>query len=176
MAYYNQNEREKAILEVQKLLRTLSYSDPDIGRVRLNGNYDNDTREAVRQFQEKYGLPVTGIVDHTTYQVLTAVEKAQQEASQLARAVYLLPRGVEYELYPGLEDNVVYVIQHMLEVVSREASELEGVVLNGVYDEATEDAVKAFQRLNLLEMTGVLDAITFNRLADEYERINSYNE
>lgn len=176
MSYYNQSEKEKAIMGIQRLLRNLSYTDPDASKVRLTGIYDDDTKEAVRRFQEKYGLPVTGIVDHTTNQVLNAVEQAERESSQLARAIYLLPRDTEYELAPGLRDNVVYVIQHMLEVVSRELNQLEGVALNGIYDEATENAVKAFQRISLLEPTGILDAATFNRLANEYERINSYNE
>lgn len=176
MAYYNQTEQENAVLDIQRLLRDLSYQDSRLGKVRLNGQYDEETKDAVRRFQEIYALPVTGVVDHTTWQVINAVYKAQREATELARAVYLLPRVTDYRLTPGLRDNTVYILQHMLEVISREISELEGVELNGIYDSATEDAVKSFQRISLLEPTGILDATTFNRLADEYERINSYNE
>ena len=87
-----------------------------------------------------------------------------------------MPRYTEYELTPGTQDNVVYIIQHMLEVVSQEINELGNVELNGVYDPATEEAVKNFQRISLIDPTGIVDATTFNRLANEYERINSYNE
>ena len=33
-----------------------------------NGIFDGDTQQAVRQFQEGLGLPVTGVVDETTWQ------------------------------------------------------------------------------------------------------------
>ena len=42
-----------------------------------------------------------------------------------------------------------------------------------VYDESTQNAIKIFQRKNLLNDTGIIDANTFNRLADAYEEINS---
>ena len=63
----------------------------------------------------------------------------------------------------------------MLETISRD---YEGIIveLNGIYDKDTQDAIRLFKRKNLLDDTGVIDATTFNRLADEYERINSRSQ
>ena len=176
MAYYSLEQQENAILQIQRILRDLDYLDSDLARIRLSGNYDEETRQSVRDIQEKYGLPITGIVDHTTWQVLQAVDKASKEAQALARAVYLLPRDPEYTINPGLRDDVVYIIQHMLNVIGQEYDNFSPLEFSGVYDEQTQNAVKEFQRKSLLESSGVLDPNTFNRLADEYERINSYNE
>ncbi|MBQ8145755.1 MAG: peptidoglycan-binding protein [Clostridia bacterium] len=176
MAYYNLEEQRNAILEIQRILRDLDYLDSDLARIRLTGNYDAETKEAVRNFQQKYDLPVTGVVDHTTWQVLQAVNKAQKEATQLARAIYVLPKNEEYTIYPGLRDNVVYVIQHLLNTISQEYDEINDVPFSGIYDEATENAIKELQRINLLEANGIIDPVTFNRLANEYERINSVSQ
>ncbi len=176
MAYYNLEEQRNAILEIQRILRRLDYIDSDLARIRLTGNYDTETREAVREFQQKYDLPVTGVVDSTTWQVLQAVDEAQKDATQLARAIYILPKNEDYTIYPGLKDNVIYVIQHLLNTISQEYDEIRDIPFNGIYDEATENAIKELQRINLLEANGIIDPITFNRLASEYERINSLNQ
>ena len=70
----------------------------------------------------------------------------------------------------------MYVIQHMLEVISRDYEEFENIELNGIYDVNTQNAIKAFQRKNLLDATGVIDATTFNYLADAYESINNESQ
>ena len=176
MSYYSIEDERNAILEIQRILRDLDHFNSDQARIRLTGVYDGETRQGVRNFQEKYGLPVTGTVDHTTFQVLQAADLARKEATELARAVYILPRSEEYTIYPQQRDNVVYVLQHMLNVISQEYDGIEPLEFTGIYDEVSVLAIKEFQRRNLIEDNGIIDATTFNRLANEYERINSYSE
>ncbi len=176
MSYYNLNEEEKAILQIQRILRSISFLENQVAPIRLSGVYDDETRQGVKNFQKKYGLKETGTVDSSTWLLLQSVMKAQNEAEALARAVYILPRQSEYTIYPGLRDNVIYVIQHMLEVIGQEYDELGEIAFSGTYDQNTQNAIKAFQRVSLLDDTGIIDPTTFNRLADEYERINSYNQ
>ena len=176
MAYFNILERENAILEIQRILRDLDRYNSGLAKVRLTGVYDEETRQGVRDFQKKYDLPETGVVDHTTWKVLNAVALAQKEAELLARAVYLLPRSQDYSISPGLRDDVLYVIQYMLNVISQEYDEISPLEYTGVYDAPTEGAIKLFQRKNLLEPNGIVTPEVFNRLASEYERINSYNQ
>ncbi len=176
MAYFDLKENENSILEIQKILRRIDFFENDISPIRLNGVYNEETRQGVKRFQGKYGLPETGIVDFSTWQLLQAVGKALSEATALARAVYILPRDEEYIISPGLQDDVVYVVQHLINVISQEYDSINPVKFTGIYDSETENAIREFQRINLLESNGILDAVTFNRLADEYEKINSYNE
>lgn len=176
MAYFNLDKQENPILEIQRILRSIDYFENGLARIRLTGNFDEETRQGVRDFQEKYGLPVTGTVDFATWQLLQAVDKALKDASALARAVYILPRQSDYSLSKGLRDDVVYVIQHMINVISQEYDGITPLEFSGLFDDNLENAIKEFQRKNLIEESGVIDAQTFNRLADEYERINSYNE
>ena len=176
MAYFNLNEQENPILEIQRILRSIDYFNNGLARIRLNGIYNEETRQGVKDFQEKYGLPVTGEVNAATWQLLQAVDKAIKDSTALARAVYILPRTEEYTISPGLQDDVIYVIQHMLNVLSQEYDEITPLEFTGIYDIDTEKNIREFQRRSLLDESGVIDPITFNRLADEYERINSYNQ
>ena len=176
MVYFNLNEQENPVLEIQRILRSVDGFDNGLARIRLTGNYNEETRQGVKDFQEKYGLPVTGIVDNETWLLLQAVDKSIKEATALARAVYILPRVPEYSITPGLRDDVVYVIQHMLNVISQEYDGIEPLEFSGVYDKATENNVREFQRKSLIDESGIIDPLTFNRLADEYERVNLYNE
>ena len=176
MAYFNFDEQENSILEIQRILRSIDYLDGVPSTIRQTGTYNEETRQGVSNFQKKYGLPVTGIVDRATWELLQTVDRVLNEGTQLARAVYILPREEEYTLYPGLNDNVIYVIQHMLNVIGQEYDGIEPLEFSGVYDKPTENAIREFQQKNLIEGSGIIDPTTFNRLADEYERINSYNE
>ena len=176
MALFNALEEKNFIVQIQRILRDLNYMNYENGMIGIDGIYDESTRNAVREFQKRYGIKETGIVDSETWTLLHTIWEIRQEGNALARAVYVLPRFEGYEIMPGAKDNVLYIIQHMLETISRDYTELEGVVLNGTYDENTQNAIKIFQRKNMLDDTGIIDATTFNRLADAYEEINSRSQ
>lgn len=176
MTLFNALDERNFIVQIQRILRDLNFFAMENGLIGIDGIYDNETREAVMQFQEKYGLQPTGVVDSATWALLHTVWELKQESEALARAVYILPRFEGYEILPFAKDNVLYIIQHMLEVISTDYEELEGIELNGIYDAKTQNAIKVFQRKNLLNDTGIIDATTFNRLADAYEQVNSQNQ
>ena len=44
------------------------------------------------------------------------------------------------------------------------------VRISGVYDETTENAVRLFQQINRLPQTGLVDVMTWNRLAGDHNR------
>ena len=172
MALFNALEEKNFIVQIQRILRDLNYMNFENGIIGIDGIYDEATRNAVREFQKRYGIKETGIVDSETWTLLHTIWEIRQEGNALARAVYVLPRFEGYEIMPGAKDNVLYIIQHMLETISRDYEDIL-VELNGVYDEATQNAIRSFKRKNLLDDTAIIDARVFNRLADEYERVNS---
>lgn len=56
-----------SVRTLQTLLVEAGYSLPRYG---IDGNFGNETMSAVMQFQRKYGLAVTGVVNSTTWQLL----------------------------------------------------------------------------------------------------------
>ena len=176
MTLFNSSDERNFIVQIQRILRDLNYLSTQNGTIGIDGIYDESTKNAVKDFQSKYGLEPTGIVDSETWTLLHTIWEIRAESNALARAVYILPRFEGYEILPGTVDNVIYIIQHMLDTISRDYNEIEGVVLNGKYDEKTQNAIKIFQRKNMIDDTGIIDATTFNRLADAYEEINSRDQ
>ena len=74
----------------------------------------------------------------------------------------------DYEL--GLNDSwfLVDALQYMLEELRYSYDNFERVERNGVYDTATENAIKDFQRKNMLEETGKVNKETWNAIARQF--------
>ena len=47
---------------------------------------------------------------------------------------------------------------------------VETIDINGLFDTKTENAVREFQRINGLDITGEVDKLTWNRLAASYQK------
>lgn len=55
------------VRQIQEQLNAIAKSYPALPTVTVNGDYDEQTKNAVRQFQGVFGLPETGIVDYSTW-------------------------------------------------------------------------------------------------------------
>ena len=67
---YDITDTRNVIRLIQKYLLELAYSYEWGIPVSIDGIYDEKTRSAIRALQERYGLPITGIVDKATYYLL----------------------------------------------------------------------------------------------------------
>jgi peptidoglycan hydrolase-like protein with peptidoglycan-binding domain len=52
--------------------------------------------------------------------------------------------------------------------------EIGDLAIDGIFGEATKEAVRAFQRASLLEVTGEVDLETYNRLSRAFISTMSY--
>ena len=82
--------------------------------------------------------------------------------------IYPFPDIEDYEIRRGEQYGLVAIIQIMLDVLRLYYDTFGAVTLGGYYDAATENAIKEFQRINGIPETGRVDALTWNRLAEEY--------
>lgn len=165
---YRRNE-SYYIKEVQKFLRLLSRYDSDMTPLIPDGIYGPETREEVAKFQRLNGIPVTGVVDFVTWNILySEYKKALEFANE---SEYIIPfKEVGNGNSVSAEDsgNIVYIIQIMLETLGTVYKELINQPITGKYDNITVNNVKEFQVKNDLEPTGEVDKITWNRLAQSY--------
>ena len=168
MAYIHITNQEEAISAIQQQLRDISvWTGGTIPLVAVDGCYDEATRRAVNVFQERYGLPVTGKVDYTTWLTINEIYKALYEVNRVPYPIYPFPTDVSFILRPGDRNNLVYIIQVMLNEI-RNMIDLPPVPINGVYDGATVEAVKKLQKIVGIDQTGNMDKITWNMLATDY--------
>jgi len=100
----------------------------------ITGIYDQATQNAVREFQRGNGLPVTGDVDGATRQAL---------------------------FIATIPNNDVRDVQRRLQLVG---SLPANFTITGINDQTTQNAVRDFQRVNGLPVTGMVDAATRNKL------------
>ncbi len=169
MSYINSTDKEMATMQLQRMLRDIELLDNEFSRVPLSGLYENETREAVREFQSKYGLEVTGVVDFDTWTTLNAIHEQTRLERRGVRRVQLVPSGMDFAILPNEANDLVYVIQYMLLTISPNHDELANQKFTGVHDASTVEAIRSFQRKNLLDDSGIIDGVTLEALFDEYE-------
>ena len=169
MAYFNITNDAYAIMQIQRILRDLELLENEYSSVPISGVYDDETRGAVVAFQSKYDLQPTGIVDYDTWQLLHSVHKATEFERRGPRMVRLVPDRGGFAIYPDQIDDIIYVIQYMLSTISIHYDDFGTLAYTGIYDENTQNAIKSFQRKNLLDANGIIDGPTLEALFDEYE-------
>ena len=159
------------VREFQYFLNVLGENLEVIPEVAIDGVFGPATEAAVRAFQQAYGLPVTGVVNEETWQQLYNVYRGIVNS---APGYY---NSSPTALYPGflllfgIQGEEVRTLQQYLLKLSEVYPEIPKVSVNGIFGTATRDAVIAFQNLFGLNPTGIVDALTWDAIADAYSDI-----
>ena len=156
---------QDAIFNLQKYLRALSLVDERIERPPLDGIFDSATENAVRSFQRAYGVGNNGLVDKATWDAIYKEYKAIEEYSDLPFFPSEVPN---YIARLGEESAFVGIIQVLLRELSAVYDLFSYVEISGVYDTATENAIRELQRASGLSVTGELDKATYKRLLNDF--------
>lgn len=155
---------------IQYALNILSPFYPTIPQIPITGFFDEQTRNAVIEFQRAINLEPTGVVDRETYEAL-ASNMFNILDNIPAEAVYIPSLRWPGEVYSlGNEAPPIYLLQEMLSYISLIIPIVPFIEPTGIYDEATQQAVREFQRLQNLEQTGVTDEQTWNSIVEVYRQ------
>ncbi len=140
-----------SVADVQDLLFKLDYVD------KTDGYYNEATRDAVKLFQQKNGLPVDGMVGPATYNMLTnpAARKKSDPTPPGGSGA-----GIKL-LYGKSEGPQVVTLQNALTGLNYYSGPI-----NGKFDYATCRAVKVFQQYNGLKVDGVVGPKTWDVLTN----------
>lgn len=165
------NEVRTIQLELNRIARNY----PAIPRiVPANGIYGESTVTAVRTFQQVFGLPVTGTVDKATwYQIkyiFTAVKRLAEVTSEgLTQSE--IENLWETELSIGDFGQNVRSLSYFLNAISYFNPEIPTVNSGGVFNQAVENQVKAFERFYGLNPDGIVDLRTWQLISRIYSDI-----
>jgi len=139
------------VLEIERALYSLGYHDENFDALM-----DDVTRKALRSFQAANGLTPTGETDSATLQLLDS-------GMGVSCQQYLVSLRAEYDEAPllqaGSAGEVVGNLQRKLKELGYFSGECDGM-----FGEATLEAVKLFQMANGLSETGAADRSTQFRL------------
>ncbi len=154
---------EQPVRSLQTMLRVLAQDDPRLPTVVPDGIYGPTTMHAVTAFQRQNGLPVTGVTDQQTWELIVSLYEAA-----LIRVGKAQP--IEIVLEPGQvfrrDDSspYIYLLQSMLTQLSKENPTISPPGHSGIMDADTVISLRAFQQLAGLPVTGEFDRITWKHL------------
>lgn len=164
----NPRTESDARRNLQRYLRQLAYFDNTIPFVPIDGNIGSDTTDAIRAYQARRGLPVTGVADQETWEALYEDYLLSLEEESPPSPFSPFPSSPkDYALKLGDEGFPVSAVQHMLEEISV-FFPIRPVEITGIYDDETRDAISEVQTRYLLPVTGETDKLTWNALVRLY--------
>lgn len=167
--YGNQLKYSDVGLGVQVLhyvLLTIAFFDPDLPSLRVDNVFNDNTKAMVINFQKKYGLSATGVVEADTWNKLVEVYK---------NTIHNIPEEyAQYEdelfqgrlLALGMSGNDVKIIQRFLLKICQQTGIIPGVRVSGIFDDLMERSVMKIQSIFNQEMTGVIDPVTWYNIVE----------
>ena len=146
------NKYKSAVVPLQRRLKSLGYYSGSI-----DGYFGSQTYRAVRNFQSRNGLSVTGVADPYTQEILyssSAIKASGSSSGSSSSTGYRL-------LYWGCRGDAVKRLQNALidagyKSIVRKA--------DGIFGQWTYDAVKAYQKDHGLAADGIAGKNTQNSL------------
>lgn len=157
---------------IQVQLNRISRNYPAIPKIAdVSGIFDYATEDAVRIFQEIFGLEPTGIVDSATWNKITyifiSVKKLAELGSEGLREDETAKQFPD-NLSIGMQGEDVRKLQYFLAVIGAYYEAVQPVDITGYFGSETEASVKSFQQVFGLPQTGVVDRATARDLYRAY--------
>ena len=165
-------EHDFNIRQIQRALRIFHKNGVDIPIVYEDGVFGEETEKGIIAFQAQNGLSPNGIVDYDTWVLL--MEKANEYVRKNAEPFPIFPyvSDEESSVLPEEEGKAMWFLQAMLIAIAERYSGIDGVVLNGINDEATRNAIKYIHKCEAEEKCdGALTRRTWNSVARLFNAI-----
>lgn len=160
-----------AVQNVQYYLNYLSLFYSTIPPVTADGIFGQQTRDAIVDAQQTFGLPQTGELNDETFEAIYDAYLGIIDSLTFEfREGEVLPfAGVVLKL--GSEAPEVTVLQEYLNALAETYPEIPRVGVTGYFGTQTEAAVRAFEELFGLPQNGVVEATVWNAITSEYQTL-----
>jgi len=161
-----------SVQQIQIRLNRISKNYSSIPKISpINGIFNPETEESVKEFQKAFNLEPDGLVGKETWyaiqRIFTAVKKLNDLASE-----GISPNEIttlfNTSLSEGDRGSEVFELQYLLALVAEFNNEIPSPSLDGIFGSGTRSALEAFQRVYGLDVTGQTDIATWDRLYREY--------
>lgn len=167
-----EGDQNTGVKYVQYYLSVVGYYNPQVPIVPITGIFGPQTKLSVESFQKAYGLPITGIVNQTTWNVLSQTYESLLSyipADYFGRESLIFPgrilsKGMRGEDVRKLQ-NLLIFIADTLGNISRPSS------ATGFYGDTTLASVIDFQRQYGINPTGVVGITTWTKIAEIYAKL-----
>ncbi len=160
------------VVILKRELNRIALNYPAVPRIEnLSGVFDDETENAVIEFQRIFNLAPDGIVGKATWYKVKQIFASVKQLSELASeglTISEVERRYTEELSLGSRTPGVEAVQYYLAFLGYFYPELPPIDISGEFDTATRDAVFTFQSAFGLPITGVVDRGVFDAIETEY--------
>lgn len=163
-----------AVRVIQYFLSFLGYFNNELSPVTVDGIFGKNTENAVKEFQQWAGLPVTGIVDPRTWNAIINEYNATIQSLPYEFQSYSAFLYPGYVLSEGATGKAVEQLQTYLKTISQNIDSVPPVAVDGVYGPRTRAAVEEVQRLYGLPQTGTVGVLTWNSIVELYNDFRTF--
>ena len=157
---------------LQIRLNRISDNYPNIPKIpSINGIYGIETENAVRSFQETFGLTVDGVVGKATWYAVQRIYIAVKRLNSLnSEGLQFADVSQEYAgvLRLGDANTGVSLLQYYINYLSAYYETIPPLAIDGVFGEATRNAVYAVQNTFGLPVDGVVGEQTWETITNAY--------
>ena len=155
---------------VHYFLDALAFLDKDIPRLPTNSIYSNNTITMVKAFQQKYGLPVTGVFTYSDWLVLQSAYDKILKSFPAEYQDYVNELYPDFFLVKGMSGEAVRRFQKFLLAICKYDKSIPGVRVNGIFDELTEKSVLKLQNDYGFEINGIVGPLLWRKVVELSKR------
>ena len=156
----------EAIRDLQYKLQLIAAMDDSYLPLKADGISGPQTADALRRFQLRHGLSVSGEADEQT---VTMIERLYDDLSRLIadpHALCPLPSPY-FTASVGDTGSFVGILQAILCEIAADTAAPKPP-MSGAYDKQTADCIRFWQQVLGLPTSGMLDRFCWDGLADLY--------
>ena len=152
-------------------LNVIAFFDPELPLLDVNGVFNDNTRNMIINFQNRYNLPATGVVNAATW---LKIREVYNSIINNIPSEYVKYRD---EFYPGrvlslgMTGADVKLLQKYLYQICNRYRNIPGVKVTGIFDDLTEQSVVTLQKVFDIENSGVVGPTFWNSMV-EYVKQN----
>ena len=160
---------------VQTSLNRIGQNYPAIPKVSpVDGIFGPQTEAAVKAFQQIFSLDPDGIVGRASWYQIVRVYVAVLKLAELQSEGQEFFFIQEYPEFLSLGDTGVLVeqLQYMLSVLSSFLPQVPDPGMSGIFDNATLNAVRGFQRYAGLPVTGSVGEATWDAIFEQFNSVD----
>lgn len=164
------------VVVVQAELNRIAQNYPAIPKVAADGIYGEATENAVREFQQVFGLAADGIVGRETWYQLVRIYVGVTRLAELnseGQRFYGINWQYPEALQVGSRGVDVEHLQYMLSIISQFVDTVPPLAVDGIYGQATRQAVLGFQEYAGLPQTGTVGRATWDAIYDQFAGIEN---
>lgn len=155
------------IRSLQTMLRVIAEDDNRLPTVVPDGIYGQSTLRALSAFQRLYGLPVTGVADQNTWEKIVEIfDEALIRIGKTEPLEIIFEPGQVFR--SGDSSPYLFIVQGVLQSLAVDFPTISAPNSTGVFDRETAAAIRAFQIIAGLPLTGELDRKTWKHLSRQF--------